>query len=143
MGIRQFNYVLVGAAAYVVGYSATVDEAKADAPAKKPLRPAVSKQFVAQMRGDLVQIGEINQFGDFVERPGDPDPLFRIYNKPRQPKEPVYEYRAGTLTKGVLLDNGDFVPDAGSTVISFKDYKPGKDAPRIYNYFPLEADKKQ
>ena len=47
--------------------------------------------------------------------------------------EPVYEYRSGTLIRGIIDDEGDFIPDVGSTVIDFKDYKYSSRAPRIYN----------
>ncbi len=48
--------------------------------------------------------------------------------------EPVYEYRSGYLIRGVLKTLGDgFIPDLGGQVIAFKDYRPGKGVPRIYN----------
>ena len=42
-------------------------------------------------------------------------------------------YRSGTLIRGIIDDEGDFIPDVGSTVIDFKDYKYSSRAPRIYN----------
>ncbi len=48
-------------------------------------------------------------------------------------EEPVYEFRSGLLTKGILDGFGNFVPQVGSTIIAFKAYRPGKDALRIYN----------
>ncbi len=48
--------------------------------------------------------------------------------------EPVYEFRSGYLIRGVFRSLGaGFIPDVGSRVIAFKDYRPGKGVPRIYN----------
>jgi hypothetical protein len=88
---------------------------------------------------------------------------FAIINKPRSPDEEVYEYRAAyvpgdfgrqpeelaeyrqtgimppntpwveVLVKGQLNEQGDFVPEIGSTVILFQDYRFSKKAPRVYN----------
>lgn len=47
--------------------------------------------------------------------------------------EPVYEYRSGYLIKGVINEHLKFVPELGSKVTSFKDYRYSKNAIRIYN----------
>jgi hypothetical protein len=61
----------------------------------------------------------------------------------RDPEETVYEYRSGRLIKGVMKKNGDFVPDFGSTVIPFADYKYSKTASRIYNLPGRFVEKQQ
>lgn len=47
--------------------------------------------------------------------------------------KPVYEYRSGYLIKGIINEHLKFVPELGSKVISFKDYRYSKNAIRIYN----------
>jgi hypothetical protein len=44
----------------------------------------------------------------------------------------AYEYRSGRLILGSMTMTGDFVPEAGSTVRKFEDYKFGRD-PWIWN----------
>jgi hypothetical protein len=46
---------------------------------------------------------------------------------------PVYEYRSGRLILGELDEDGNFIPDLRGKILAFKDYRPGKDVPRIYN----------
>lgn len=90
--------------------------------------------------GELRFRGTINEAGDFV-----PDPGFKPYplNEARPfdrspplrrglPKEPVYEYRSGRLIPGIL-DKGAFIPDLGSAVIPFEDYRCKPGVRRIYN----------
>lgn len=45
----------------------------------------------------------------------------------------AYEYRSGRLILGFIDQEGTFIPDLGSKVISIKDYKPGGNAAPIYN----------
>ena len=59
-------------------------------------------------------------------------PAARLVNAGKA-DEVVYEYRSGRLIKGVLDRDGNFVPELGSRIFAFEDYKYGKDAPRIYN----------
>jgi hypothetical protein len=44
-----------------------------------------------------------------------------------------YEFRSGRLILGETLEDGRFVPEIGSEVIDFKDYKYSPSAIRIYN----------
>jgi hypothetical protein len=60
-------------------------------------------------------------------------PVCPVINSRRLGREPVYEYRSGRLIKGELDKEGDFIPDLGSKVTDFKDYRPGKGVPVIYN----------
>jgi hypothetical protein len=60
-------------------------------------------------------------------------PPFQIINARRPGREQVYEYRSGQLIKGELDKEGNFVPELGSKVMSFKDYRAGKEALQIYN----------
>ena len=112
--------------------------------------------FVGIHRGKFLSIGKLDAAGNFI-----PDkrwlnltggfsavPVDRFLNASSIKRlkletnghivvkivvEPVYEYRSGTLIRGIIDDEGDFIPDVGSTVIDFKDYKYSSRAPRIYN----------
>lgn len=46
---------------------------------------------------------------------------------------PAYEYRSGRLVKGELDEDGNFLPEIGSKVLDFKDYRYSDKALRIYN----------
>lgn len=96
----------------------------------------------------LLYLGHLDAKGNFVEDrqhpPRKPNavpfsiPPFRVINyptfwPPANGKEPVFEYRSGALIKGHLYTDGNFVPEVGSRVIRFEDYREVKDAPRIYN----------
>jgi hypothetical protein len=108
--------------------------------------------WVAHVRTEQMDLGHLNDAGDFVPDYGLPpfpltkpaqrvmDPLTYqpapwYYNLPieRADLEHVYEYRSGRLLKGVLKRNGTFVPELDSRVLDFKDYVPGEQALRIYN----------
>lgn len=52
---------------------------------------------------------------------------------PEWPCEPVYEYRSGLLIPGKRDSWCRFVPERGGRVSSFRDYRAGNGAPRIYN----------
>jgi hypothetical protein len=49
------------------------------------------------------------------------------------PDKNVYEFRSGRLIKGEIDAKGYFIPEIGSKVIDFKDYRYRKDGPRIWN----------
>jgi hypothetical protein len=107
--------------------------------------------WFAHVRGDTMELGNLDDAGDFIPdwglppfpfvRPkltqrhwfsGEPQPNY--YNLPREGhEEQVYEYRSGRLLKGVLLKSGTFVPELGSKVLDLKDYEPEWNARRIYN----------
>jgi hypothetical protein len=108
--------------------------------------------WVAHVWHERMELGHLNDFGDFVPEYGLPPfpltkPARRVhdaftyqpapwyYNLPvdRADLEHVYEYRSGRLVKGVLKRNGTFVPELDSRVLDFKDYVPGEQALRIYN----------
>jgi hypothetical protein len=85
---------------------------------------------VGLLRGDcLLGLGTLNGGGDFCITTY----LIELVNKPRRPQEPVYRFVSDTLVKGTLRADGSFVPDVGGAVTAFKDYRPGKEIPRIYN----------
>lgn len=99
-------------------------------------------RLVGIVRGDFVLIGRLDLQGNFSESmrrvPGPVSsalPPYTIINsfaadlKPR----PVYEYRSGRLIKGVIDLKCNFVPDVGSTVILFKDYRYSPKALPIWN----------
>lgn len=110
--------------------------------------------WYAHVRGNVMELGHLDDYGDFVParhlRPfpltmplknsappygaGEPQPIY--YNLPRGgDSEEVFEYRSGRLISGTLLKSGRFVPIKGTRVIDLKDYGPiaGTIWLRIYN----------
>src|SRR5229473_3577874 len=86
---------------------------------------------VAVHFGETLIMGKIDRAGNFVPNPGQralkmgmpgsgAPPLIINYRRPGI--ERVFEYRSGRLIKGELDREGNFVPELGSKVISFKDY---------------------
>jgi hypothetical protein len=64
------------------------------------------------------------------------------------PGRPVYEFRFGRLIKGAMDKSGNFIPEAGSVVLRFEDYRYSPTAIPIWNlpgYFkkkdPADAKK--
>jgi hypothetical protein len=101
------------------------------------------KREVMLYRGGKVYIGRLDEQGNFIwdspvtprklSDPGvvkSPGPLI---NKPANPPGPAYEYRSRTLVKGVIDDKGNFIPEAGSKITAFKDYRYKPGAIPIYN----------
>jgi hypothetical protein len=117
----------------------------------------------ARAIGDVVEFGYLSDEGEFIPDPDLPlvsrtgilGPISsdawavpRYYTLPRLDKDqkvrslPTYEYRSGRLIRGDLHENGNFVPELGSTVIDFKDFDPDKEPRRwIYN-LPGELKRK-
>ena len=57
-----------------------------------------------------------------------------------------YELHSGRLIKGIMTPAGSFVPDVGSQVIRFEDYRYTRDGLRIWNlpgYFMLRREAEQ
>jgi hypothetical protein len=108
------------------------------------------KRLVAVKKEEGAYLGHLDARGNFVPLPGEKprDNLFGpiiLINSRRDANESVYEFRSGTLIKGKFDDRLNFIPDIGSTIISFKDYRYSKDAIRIYNLpgtFVEKTDKK-
>src|SRR5262249_33357830 len=85
-------------------------------------------RYVTIERGDIELLGKLDSDGYFLEsarfsRHGfasaGTKPSVLINGNPG----PAYEYRSGRLIKGVIRADGNFVPDIGSKVILFKDYR--------------------
>jgi hypothetical protein len=98
-----------------------------------------TERLVEIWRGGYVLIGKLDANGDFLE-----DPSLRhkrnVLLSPRPVAElidgnpgPAYEYRSGRLIKGEIREDGSFVPEAGSTVIQFTDYRYSPSAIPIWN----------
>ncbi len=79
-------------------------------------------RYAAVLHGELYSIGKRPTSAGF--------PPCKMINSP---KGRAYEYRSGRLIVGELDDKGNFLPDVGSKVISFKDYRYNAKAIRIYN----------
>jgi hypothetical protein len=98
-------------------------------------------RIVAMLKGGKVVYGQLDAAGNFL----DVEQLKPewVMNEPREPDEPVYEYRSGTLIKGILRKDGKFVPDEGSEIVDFKKYEKKKGVPRIYNLPGVLEEKKK
>jgi hypothetical protein len=101
--------------------------------------------------GGIIHSGVIDARGTFRVREKTPvDKLPRqqingppglpvlIFSKPAK----VYEFRSGRLVLGVMMPDGEFIPEVGSIVIRIDDYHEGKD-PMIWNVpgFFISRDK--
>jgi hypothetical protein len=102
--------------------------------------------FVPGMKGPVALLhdgnvipGWVDSVGTFTSDPKYPPwkagasttgRFFRIING-----DPgtAYEYRSGRLILGEIDQKGNFVPGLGTKVIAFEQYKPGGNAPPIYN----------
>jgi hypothetical protein len=94
---------------------------------------------VAMYRGNTILIGRLDKHGELqIESKTFKDsittPQFRniAINLPTNGKK-VYELRSGRLIKGEITEDGSFIPDLGTKVIDFKDYKYTPDGIQIYN----------
>jgi hypothetical protein len=100
---------------------------------------AESAPTVGYVKADKKYIGHLDKAGNFVsveESQGGFDGAgnIQVRNLPANgEREAVFEYRSARLVRGVLVKDGHFIPDAGSKVISFRDYVPIKENLRIYN----------
>lgn len=107
------------------------------------------------MRGEIRTLCKLDENGNLEEikrfRPdeGMPPsswgyhPPFINYVGQGQAPRAAYEFRSGRLIKGELRPGGNFVPDVGSTVIKFEDYRYSEDAIPIWNlpgYFKKKSD---
>ena len=97
-------------------------------------------RWVEMKHGEKYSIGKLDEKGNFLperkwmnidigaSRPAEAPSAVLI----NSPKGQVYEYRSEQLIPGELDDGGNFIP-ALDRIISFKDYRPGPKAVRIYN----------
>lgn len=105
---------------------------------------------VAVYLGDFVLLGKLDKHGELQLESKNlknstslPEWRKIAINPPTPAGKKVYEFRSGRLIRGEIKDDGSFVPDIGSKVTEFKDYKYTTDAIPIYN-LPgrfVEADK--
>jgi hypothetical protein len=56
-----------------------------------------------------------------------------VINNPKGAREPVYEFRSGSLIPGFLDIEGNFVPEVNSEIMAFSKYKYSPTGRRIYN----------
>jgi uncharacterized protein (TIGR03067 family) len=83
-------------------------------------------------------VGKLDANGDFTqvyrfETPPSMSPNYTLINLPGPKAKKVYEFRSERLIKGDLMLEGNFVPDADSTIVKFEDYKYSPDAIPIWN----------
>jgi hypothetical protein len=97
---------------------------------------------VGLRRGDLILKGRLDPAGNFVQTEsgsltmgGSAVRVYKVINlsPPGGPPKRVYEFRSGRLIKGEISATGDFVPEVGSKIIKFEEYKYSPDAPPIWN----------
>ena len=108
-----------------------------------------TSRWVEFFSGATSSIGKLDAEGNFT-------PGTEYVNRPRGPfrsgvrfAEPlnaraeknVYEFRSGRLIKGEIDARGNFIPEVGSKVIDFKDYRYRPGGPRIWN-LPGRFEKK-
>jgi len=98
------------------------------------------QRWVCIMRHGDQLLGKLDPAGNFLlesKRPttsGGSGPPRVLLNKNYQWRpQAVYEYRSGRLIKGELTPEGDFLPEVGSKVIRFEEYKFGPNALTIWN----------
>jgi hypothetical protein len=102
-------------------------------------------RLVGILRGKWMIIGRLDKNGNFIpkadgsfqvlrkDQPASSIDPFEIINSRVERRETVLEFRSGSLIKGVLETDGNFVPDLNSKVLAFKDYHYSEDSIRIYN----------
>ena len=85
--------------------------------------------------GKLDAEGNFIPGSEYVNQPrGQPRSGVRISEPLNiRPEKNVYEFRSGRLIKGEINGKGNFIPEVGSKVIDFKDYRYRPDGPRIWN----------
>jgi hypothetical protein len=98
--------------------------------------PDTDRNF-AFYRNGFVMVGKLDARGNFIQENRYPSHATpdALPCKPVRYAEStkVYEFRSGRLIKGEMLPTGVFVPEGGSRVTSFSDYRFGPDALPIWN----------
>jgi hypothetical protein len=98
-----------------------------------------TKRLVALQRNDYETVGRLDETGFFT-----PERSYQVVRGGRATSGveidllntspgTAYEYRSGRLILGEIDRKGNFVPGLGTKVIAFEQYKPGGNAPPIYN----------
>jgi uncharacterized protein (TIGR03067 family) len=95
-------------------------------------------RWVGLVKGQVELVGKLDGKGDFTqvyrfERMHSMGPAYGLINFPGPKAKKVYEFRSGRLIKGELMMEGNFVPEADSTIVKFEDYKYSPDAIPIWN----------
>jgi hypothetical protein len=113
------------------------------APAAEPEEELVfvkdTSRLVSLTRHDWETVGHLDETGWFT-----PDPKYPVVRGHRPSTSgsitllngspgTAYEYRSDRLILGEIDQDGNFVPALGSKVIAFEQYRPGGNAPEIYN----------
>src|SRR5262245_5004536 len=123
-------------AACAVGFVACPGETPGQSAVEEYVFVPDTEREVMILREDFILFGKLDAAGNFLETfrrdlrlpgSGAAGDAIRInapdYTSSGPKPRPVYEYRSGRLIKGVIDAKGNFVPDLGSTVIPFKDYR--------------------
>ena len=98
--------------------------------------PDTDRKF-AFYRNGFLMVGKLDARGNFIQENrygSDSVPEILGCTPVRcQESTKVYEFRSGRLIKGEMLPTGVFVPEGGSKVTSFSDYRYGPGALPIWN----------
>jgi hypothetical protein len=98
--------------------------------------PDTDRRF-AFYRNGFVMVGKLDARGNFIQ-----EKRYRSDSVPEilgctpvryEESTKVYEFRSGRLIKGGMLPTGVFVPEGGSKVTAFSDYRYGPGAMPIWN----------
>jgi hypothetical protein len=98
------------------------------------------ERWVSITRHGSRLFGKLDDAGNFVQefkrsasKGGSEPESVQLNTNYQGTPQTVYEYRSGRLIKGELTPQGDFVPELGSKVIRFEDYKYRPDGVIIWN----------
>jgi hypothetical protein len=134
--------------AWAAGLGATVSAATPPPVVDEYVFVPDTDREVGIKRGNRLLVGKLDADGNFLEKEREREwldwtrssaffgEIINNYalNPAGQPvPRPVYEYRSGRLIKGVIDLNHNFVPEAGSAVIPFQDYRYSSKAIKIWN----------
>ena len=111
-----------------------------------------TERLVGIYRRDSLLIGQLDSEGEFHQtRRFDPLPIlgsdeldvlkiivysgpaYERLNQGTETPMRVYEFRSGMLIPGTIRERGNFVPEEGGKIVSFKTYQYSKSAIPIWN----------
>jgi hypothetical protein len=137
--------IFVFAAALSVAALAAAPGTRGDQPAAQPgggdyLYVEDLGRIVGVCRGSWMVYVKLDAQGELIPEgkhhpalPSSNIPSYTPVNFVLGEPRPCYELHSGRLVKGVMTNTGHFVPDAGSTVKRFEEFRFSEGAPQIRN----------